>query len=427
LPADFKNRSTKDIYWSFFWQLNAMMQIVVQVFLFAYYMLVWPEAKEVWFSFPTAISLTILGLYFFYRDQAVSARAIRCFYLSTFAAFLLASEISRSVVSLTVVWMIATHTFGSYNLRKRESTLWLLASIASYYYLSGFRPAWLPIEEFRTLRIENLINFSLVMIVISTQSIFYRMINEKYEQDLLESRQKIQTHFSETQTLGRILVHDISSPLSAVIGFLTIELRKTNASSPYIFKALSAAERMTEIINDARLMQKLRDGKTQIPIEKFDLTTAVEQSAQIFADKISAKGITLTKELKPVQALGHITLFSNQVVTNLLSNALKFTPSGGQIIVRTYQQSEKIIFEIEDSGIGIPDQLKSVLFDVRSATSRMGTGGEAGTGYGLPIVKEIVEKMNGTITVHNSNLPNSTGTCFRVTLASQIETPAIAS
>ncbi|MCM8530541.1 MAG: ATP-binding protein [Lentisphaeraceae bacterium] len=91
-----------------------------------------------------------------------------------------------------------------------------------------------------------------------------------------------------------------------------------------------------------------------------------------------------------------------RIFLNLLSNAIKFTPSSGDISMSIVEQGEKALITISDSGIGIPKEMIPKLFDKYTEASRSGTDGEASTGLGMSIVKELIESNKGTITVESS-------------------------
>ena len=111
-----------------------------------------------------------------------------------------------------------------------------------------------------------------------------------------------------------------------------------------------------------------------------------------------------------------MTLLTN-VLGNLLSNAAKFSPPGGEITLSSRKgKAGYIIIEMSDQVIGIPEDLKSKLFSMHEKTSRIGTSGEKGIGFGMPVVKKFVDLYHGSIeSISNRNRTRGpTGTTFRL-------------
>jgi two-component system sensor histidine kinase VicK len=126
------------------------------------------------------------------------------------------------------------------------------------------------------------------------------------------------------------------------------------------------------------------------------------------------KGLGLDLDLPPqvVHANLNADLFE-RVVDNLVSNALKFTPAGGRVTVGLREQAGRVRLTVQDTGIGIPKDLQATLFEKFSTSARVGVGGEASTGLGLFITRQIVQQHRGKIWVES---PLGAGTCFIVEL-----------
>jgi len=101
------------------------------------------------------------------------------------------------------------------------------------------------------------------------------------------------------------------------------------------------------------------------------------------------------------------------VISNLITNAIKFSPAGAVINIRMYQQQNSVQIEVQDHGIGIPDKLKDKVFDMFSEARRPGTEGEQTSGLGMAISKEIVEAHGGKIWFESQEV---TGTTFFISL-----------
>jgi signal transduction histidine kinase len=98
------------------------------------------------------------------------------------------------------------------------------------------------------------------------------------------------------------------------------------------------------------------------------------------------------------------TIFKNVIITNIISNAIKFSEENATIDIRVTKKSGNIRVEVQDYGIGIPPEIVPNLFSFKAKTTRIGTKGESGTGYGMPLVKEFMDKMGGRILVESSEI-----------------------
>ena len=99
-------------------------------------------------------------------------------------------------------------------------------------------------------------------------------------------------------------------------------------------------------------------------------------------------------------------MIEDQIIANILTNAIKFSPEGGSITLTCHDNGSQIELHIEDEGDGVPQHILPYLFDPLAPTSREGTAGETGTGFGLPIVKKFISVLGGEISVHSPARPN---------------------
>ncbi|MFN8637459.1 MAG: ATP-binding protein [Chloroflexota bacterium] len=173
-------------------------------------------------------------------------------------------------------------------------------------------------------------------------------------------------------------------------------------------------QRLSRMVNQILDLSKIEAGQMDWQLEPLDLVEVVAHAVGASRALFDEKQIQLTVEA------GHGAVLVSadrdrmiQVVTNLLSNAAKFTPSGGRVCVRTFRDEACAVVEVEDRGVGIaPDQLESVFERFRQVGDPL-TAKPQGTGLGLPISREIVTRLGGTLTAHG--VPGG-GACFRATL-----------
>jgi two-component system sensor histidine kinase/response regulator len=201
--------------------------------------------------------------------------------------------------------------------------------------------------------------------------------------------------------------HELRTPLTYIIGMSATLLRWSFGElSPrqrdYLNTIHSSGEQLLEVINDILEVAKIESGRTALEISEFSLTTLARSSLERFREQATQAGIDLKFDLKiaPDNDLFVADLRRlRQILANLLSNAVKFTPQGGHINLRVWRETQNAIFQVEDSGIGIPEAQQSLLFQKFKQLETTRQRQYPGTGLGLALAKQLVELHNGSIQV----------------------------
>ncbi|MCX5962449.1 MAG: response regulator [Cyanobacteria bacterium] len=221
--------------------------------------------------------------------------------------------------------------------------------------------------------------------------------------------------------------HEFRTPLTLMLGPLeTAVSQRVGLSVDQSSIALRSSRRLLRLVNQLLDLQRLDAGEMRCRFQSCDLADFVHQIVETFGAYCEKKGIQLLSLLQPCDPVYLDLEKFDKVVYNLLSNAMKFTPSGGTITVSLEPSGDSVLLSVKDTGIGIREDQISVLFErFRQAEGSVNRRYE-GTGLGLALVKELVEIHGGQIQVSSEY---GVGSVFVVTLpvgsghldASQIE------
>ena len=219
--------------------------------------------------------------------------------------------------------------------------------------------------------------------------------------DLAEAASRAKSEFLATMS------HEIRTPMNGILG-MTDLLRGTALSaqqSRFTDAVYQSGEHLLNIINDILDFSKIEAGKLEIESINFNLRQLVEDVGYLFAQAVEAKGLEMVCAVPhdvPVAVRGDPVRL-RQIMTNLVSNAVKFT-SRGEVVVRVRllhesPQQARFRFEVQDTGIGIDESTRSRIFSAFSQADSSTTRRYGGTGLGLAIATRLVEMMHGQIGV----------------------------
>ena len=267
-----------------------------------------------------------------------------------------------------------------------------------------------------------------------------RTINDNLEQrvdertaELLETTRNLETARNQAEAAsaakGRFLAmmsHEIRTPMNAIIGIAAL-LRQTELSQrqrELLSHAHDAANSLLQIINDILDFSRIEANRLEILTEPFSLRSLLDALDSLFREQAYARGLHLNVSIPP--ELPDLLLGDRgrlrQILSNLLANALKFTDSGEitlsvrQLSADATARTVRLRFELQDTGIGIPLEKQSAIFEMFSQVDDSSTRRFGGTGLGLAICRQLTELMGGTITV--ASAPGN-GSCFTVELPYQ--------
>ncbi len=212
--------------------------------------------------------------------------------------------------------------------------------------------------------------------------------------------------------------HELRTPLTSIRGYL--ELLQTEESEnlrpeqrEFLAIVDRNGERLLGLVSDLLFVAQIDAGRLELALAETDLGKLVEQTVESGRPAAAEKGIRLNAEIEERSVVRGDRTRLAQLLDNLVSNALKFTPPGGLVRVQLRTSGTKAVLEVSDTGVGMPAKDQEGLFDRFYRTPGARRQGVPGTGLGLSIVKAIVDAHEGTIGVVSSE---GTGTIFRIEL-----------
>lgn len=265
-----------------------------------------------------------------------------------------------------------------------------------------------------------LLGVSLFFIVVIA-IIFYRnQLTQKKINSLLESKNKeIEQQRKALEILNAtkdkffsIVAHDLRSPLNSLKGFSNFLANYTDGMTTTEIKKIAidlnlSVNNTLDLTNNLLAWARLQMNKIDFTPISLDLNEAIKSQVNLFQFTAASKNNKLITDLLPNVAIFADEDHLNFVLRNLIANAIKFTQNG-EIVIKTTVKEEFIEIAIKDNGTGMDAAFMEKIFSVGHKSSVPGTAGEKGTGLGLPLCKEFIEKNGGNIWVDSTLSKGST-------------------
>ncbi len=271
--------------------------------------------------------------------------------------------------------------------------------------------------------------FSITVISILLSIVLWRTNTKNYRQALIieEQKQELEQANADLQDQARelsemnetkdkffsIIAHDLKSPFNSVMGFtdlLADQLQERNydGMKKYVGHIQQSAHLAMDLLNNLMEWARSQTGRISFAPENHSLHVLVNESVAFFTDSAENKSITISSDIPQSQSVIADKQMLSNILHNLISNAIKFTPSGGKIVIKSKKIDGETLISVSDNGIGMSKNMLDDLFSIDKNIGRRGTDGEPSTGLGLHLCKEFAEKHKGKIWAESTEGKGST-------------------
>ncbi|HEU4448699.1 MAG TPA: PAS domain S-box protein [Gaiellaceae bacterium] len=245
-----------------------------------------------------------------------------------------------------------------------------------------------------------------------------RAAAEAAQRDLAAQNERLRELDRLKDEFIALVSHELRTPLTSIRGYTELLLdgeggALSDDQRQFLGVVERNAHRLLHLVGDLLFLAQVEAGKLVLDVGALDVGTVAAESVEAARPQAEGKGIVLTLATDPVPPIAGDRARIAQLLDNLVSNAVKFTPAGGRVDVRVRTLGDRAVLEVRDSGIGIPADERSHLFQRFYRTSRATRQAIQGTGLGLAISKAIADAHEGRITVESEE---DVGTTFRVEL-----------
>jgi signal transduction histidine kinase len=260
--------------------------------------------------------------------------------------------------------------------------------------------------------------FSITVISILLSIVLWRTNKTNYRQALIidTQKQELEQANAELQEQARklsetnetkdkffsIIAHDLKSPFNAVMGFsdlLADQLREKNYDGikKHVDYVQQSSHLAMDLLNNLMDWARSQTGKMSFQPEHLNMLAIANETMAFFADTTRKKSITIAAHIADPPTVFADNKMLSSILHNLISNAIKFTPAGGKVLIKSEKRAGETLISVSDNGIGMSNTMLQNLFSIDKNTNRQGTEGEPSTGLGLYLCKEFVENHNGKI------------------------------
>lgn len=266
-------------------------------------------------------------------------------------------------------------------------------------------------DEFKYERIARNIGIVFLIVAVLLMFVFIwvwslrKQIKKKTKSIKLQNQQ-LQKLNAEKDKFLSIIAHDLRSPFNSIVGFSDLLIQQVNKADVKNILAYSkviknSSERAMDLLTNLMEWSLSQTGRINFNPEYFEVNELINNTLLLFSDIAGQKDILIDKELISVKAVYADKGMISTILRNLISNAIKFTPCGGSIKIVSKVKQNKVEILVKDSGVGLSESAIENLFRIDANVSTPGTQKEQGTGLGLILCKQFIDRHNERIWVES--------------------------
>ncbi len=252
-------------------------------------------------------------------------------------------------------------------------------------------------------------NFLLIIITLSIllaiAFIVLYVINRKAKNNLFLKNQELTNLNSDKEKFFRIITHDLRSPFHPLIGYTDMIINNVDSLSldeikNYTIDINKSAKQIYNLMDNLLHWLSLNTNKMDYKPVKFDLNEELNNTLKLLLNNFKSKGLVLENKISDETFVFADRRMVGIILRNIISNAIKFSKKGGNISLSSFKTNKLIKISIKDGGVGIPANQLSALFTTGMKSTK-GTNNESGTGLGLLLCKEMLERNGGSISIES--------------------------
>lgn len=321
-------------------------------------------------------------------------------YLTLVITYFLNSGADGPVLYLFFLTLMLLVTFTD----KRLHPVWISLHIivgtgllyTEYYYPHTVKDVY-PVLSFRFLDLASTYIITTLLILLLTK--YLRNSHQREKVQVMEKNAQLEEMHREKDRMFSIISHDLKKPLDSIISYLQLvgmydfdETERKSLEERLLTLSRHTSDLLANLLSWSKV--QMQGGNTRLAPEKLiDIVDKELAQQLLIADK---KSISLLHDINPELMVMADNDLLQLVIRNLVSNAIKFTPTGGQVRVTAQEQNGRCVICVQDSGIGFSDEFKDKIFTV-TKHARPGTSNEKGTGIGLFLCQQSVELQKGSM------------------------------
>jgi signal transduction histidine kinase len=311
------------------------------------------------------------------------------------------------------LWSAASYFAG---LTLATVLLALFEAFGPWSLALGIPPCWLLVAFYETHRERIAERERRIEEVERLNADLERKVDERTRELVEANRKLVEASKAKSEFLANVS-HELRTPLNAVIGFSeylagpdfdNLTLRQKG----FLTDIRDSGEHLLQLINDILDLSKIEAGKLEVQRDFVLFDDVLREAAAILRVQAERKSLRFDARVAADVGLVHLDRkLARQVLVNLLSNAVKFTPEGGRVEARAFREGDDLVVEVEDTGIGIPAEHLSRIFEEFHQVDGSYARKYQGTGLGLALVRTMVGMHGGSVSVRSAPAEGATFTC----------------